>query len=159
VLGRLLARLTIAAGGRTPTVWEINPQRRSGAVGYAVMDPDEDMRRDYGCIYDATGDGRLLDTLVGRIAKGGEIVLAGFYAEPLTFAFPPAFMKEARLRIAAEWTRDDLIATRALIDSGALSLDGLITHAAPAAEAMTAYPKAFTDPACLKMTLDWSAIA
>jgi 3-hydroxyethyl bacteriochlorophyllide a dehydrogenase len=159
VLGRLLARLTIAAGGRTPTVWEINPQRRGGAAGYAVLDPDEDVRRDYGCIYDATGDGRLLDTLVGRIAKGGEIVLAGFYAEPLTFAFPPAFMKEARLRIAAEWTRDDLIATRALIDSGALSLDGLITHAAPAAEAMTAYPKAFTDPACLKMTLDWSAIA
>ena len=82
-----------------------------------MLDPDDDPRRDYGCIYDATGDARLLDTLVGRLAKGGEIVLAGFYAEPLTFAFPPAFMKEARLRIAAEWTRDDLIATRALIES------------------------------------------
>jgi 3-hydroxyethyl bacteriochlorophyllide a dehydrogenase len=68
-------------------------------------------------------------------------------------------MKEARLRIAAEWTRDDLIATRALIDSGALSLDGLITHSAPAADAPAAYARAFTDPACLKMTLDWSAIA
>jgi bacteriochlorophyllide a dehydrogenase len=31
-------------------------------------------------------------------------VLAGFYTEPLAFAFPPAFMKEARLRVAAEWT-------------------------------------------------------
>ena len=31
------------------------------------------------------------------------MVLAGFYAEPVRFAFPPAFMREARLRIAAEW--------------------------------------------------------
>jgi 3-hydroxyethyl bacteriochlorophyllide a dehydrogenase len=159
VLGRLLARLTIAAGGAAPTVWEIDPQRRDGAAGYAVLDPDEDGRRDYGCIYDATGDSRLLDTLVGRLAKNGEIVLAGFYAQPLTLSFPPAFMKEARLRIAAEWTRDDLIATRALLECGALSLDGLITHAAPAADAPAAYARAFTDPACLKMTLDWSAIA
>jgi bacteriochlorophyllide a dehydrogenase len=159
VLGRLLARLTIAAGGPAPTVWEIDPQRQDGAAGYAVLGPDADPRRDYGCIYDATGDASLLDALVGRIAKGGEIVLAGFYAEPLTFAFPPAFMKEARIRVAAEWTRDDLIATRALIESGALNLDGLVSHSAPAAEAATAYPKAFTDPACLKMTLDWSAIA
>jgi hypothetical protein len=28
----------------------------------------------------------------------------------------------------------------------------------PAAEAGAAYPQAFTDPACLKMTLDWGAI-
>jgi 3-hydroxyethyl bacteriochlorophyllide a dehydrogenase len=159
VLGRLLARLTIAAGGPAPMVWEINPQRQRGATGYPVLGPDADPRRDYGCIYDATGDASLLDALVGRIAKGGEIVLAGFYAEPLTFAFPPAFMKEARIRVAAEWTRDDLIATRALIESGALTLDGLVSHSAPAAEAATAYPKAFSDPACLKMTLDWSAIA
>lgn len=159
VLGRLLARLTIAAGGPAPTVWEIDPGRQGGAAGYAVLDAQADPRRDYGCIYDATGDAGLLNTLMGRIAKGGEIVLAGFYAEPLTFAFPPAFLKEARLRVAAEWTRDDLIATRALIESGALNLDGLITHSAPAAEAASAYPQAFTDPACLKMTLTWGAIA
>lgn len=159
VLGRLLARLTIAAGAPAPTVWEINPMREGGATGYPVLHPDADPRHDYGCIYDATGDAGLLDTLMGRIARGGEIVLAGFYAAPLSFAFPPAFMKEARLRIAAEWTRDDLIATRALIESGALNLDGLVTHSAPAAEATAAYPKAFTDPACLKMTLDWGAIA
>ena len=46
----------------------------------------------------------LIDTLIGRLAKGGEIALAGFYESPLSFAFPPAFMREARLRIAAELT-------------------------------------------------------
>ena len=33
VLGRLLARLTIAAGAPAPTVWEIDPDRQSGADG------------------------------------------------------------------------------------------------------------------------------
>ncbi|MBM3612145.1 MAG: chlorophyll synthesis pathway protein BchC, partial [Alphaproteobacteria bacterium] len=114
---------------------------------------------DYRAIYDASGDAGLIDTLIGRLAKGGEIVLAGFYAEPLRFAFPPAFLREARLRIAAEWAPEDLVATRALIESGALSLAGLITHRRPAADAPAAYEVAFTDPHCLKMILDWSGCA
>lgn len=158
VLGRLLARLTIAAGAPAPTVWEVDPARTGGAPGYEVVHPDADPRRDYRSIYDASGNGALLNDLITRIAKGGEIVLAGFYTQPLSFAFPPAFMKEARFRVAAEWTRDDLIATRALIDAGALSLSGLVTHTAAAAEAPEAYRTAFGDPACLKMILDWGAV-
>ena len=42
---------------------------------------------------------------------------------------------------------------------GALSLDGLITHEVPAAEAPTAYTTAFEDPACLKMILNWEQAA
>ncbi|KAA9006847.1 chlorophyll synthesis pathway protein BchC [Histidinibacterium aquaticum] len=155
VLGRLLARLTIAAGAPAPTVWEIDPGRMGGAEGYTVMRPEKDDRRDYRTIYDASGRGDLLNDWIARLAKGGEVVLAGFYSEPLGFAFPPAFMKEARLRIAAEWTADDLVATRALVESGALSLSGLITHRRQADHAAEAYPTAFTDPACLKMILDW----
>jgi 3-hydroxyethyl bacteriochlorophyllide a dehydrogenase len=159
VLGRLLARLTIAAGGPAPIVWETSPRRQAGATGYEVLHPDADPRRDYRAIYDASGDGRLIDTLIGRLAKGGEIVLAGFYTQPLSFAYPPAFMKEARIRIAAEWAPEDMVATRALIDAGALSLAGLVTHRSAAAGAEAAYATAFTDPDCLKMILDWSAVA
>lgn len=159
VLGRLLARLTIAAGAPAPTVWEIDPTRATGAQGYEVIHPDADPRRDYRAIYDASGRADLLNTLVTRLAKGGEIVLAGFYTDPLSFAFPPAFMKEARFRIAAEWAPDDMTATRALVESGALLLSDLITHRRPAAEAAVAYETAFSDPACLKMILDWKAAA
>lgn len=158
-LGRLLARLTIAAGAPAPTVWDTNPARRDGAVGYQVIDPAEDTRRDYKAIYDASGAKGLLDQLVMRLAKGGEVVLAGFYTEPVAFAFPPAFMKEARFRIASEWNADDLTATRALIESGALSLSGLITHTRRAADAAGAYEQAFDDASCLKMILDWSGYA
>ncbi len=159
VLGRLLARLTIAAGAPAPTVWEIDADRATGALGYEVIHPDDDPRRDYRAIYDASGNGALLNTLITRICKGGEVVLAGFYTEPIQFAFPPAFMKEARLRIAAEWSRDDLAATRALVECGALSLAGLITHEVAAKDAAGAYRTAFEDPACLKMILNWGAEA
>lgn len=158
VLGRLLARLTIAAGGAPPTVWETRKDRYDGG-GYAVVHPDDDDRRDYRAIYDASGDSGLLDTLIGRLAKGGEIVLAGFYERPLQFAFPPAFMREARIRIAAEWRPEDIEATATLIDAGALSLDGLISHHHPAGQATEAYPAAFGDPDCLKMILDWRGCA
>jgi 3-hydroxyethyl bacteriochlorophyllide a dehydrogenase len=158
-LGRLLARLTVAAGAPAPPVWETTPARRDGAIGYDCIDPETDTRRDYRAIYDASGAKGLLDTLIPRLARGGEVVLAGFYTEPVAFAFPPAFMKEARIRIASEWQPDDLVATRALIESGALSLAGLITHTRPAADAPDAYRTAFNDAACLKMILDWKGTA
>ena len=157
VLGRLLARLSIATGGEAPVVWERDPARADGASGYAVLDPAADPRRDYRVICDASGDSHLLDSLIARLGPGGEIVLAGFYSEPLSFSFPPAFMREARLRVAAEWRRQDLISVRDLIDGGKLSLDGLITHREPVKRAAAAYGIAFGDAACLKMVLGWSA--
>jgi 3-hydroxyethyl bacteriochlorophyllide a dehydrogenase len=157
VLGRLLARIAIAAGAPAPTVWERNPQRADGATGYAVVDPDQDPRRDYRSICDCSGDASLLDALIARLAPGGEIVLAGFYSEALSFAFPPAFMREARIRIAAQWQPADLVAVKSLAESGALSLDGLITHRSEPAAADAAYRTAFGDPGCLKMVLDWRA--
>ena len=158
VLGRLLARISIAVRNDPPVVWEKNPARVGGAVGYGVLDPEHDTRRDYKSIYDVSGDAGLLDSLIGRIAPGGEIVLAGFYSETLSFAFPPAFMREAHIRVAAEWQPADLVATRALIESGRLSLDGLITHHHDARDAPDAYRTAFEDSACLKMVLHWSSI-
>ena len=156
ILGHLLARIIIASGAPAPTVWEVNPARREG-VGYDVVDPASDERRDYRTICDASGMADALDLLIPRLAKGGEIVLAGFY-DRLSFAFPAAFMREARLRIAAEFTPADIAATTALVAHGKLKLGGLISHARPASEAAEAYPQAFTDPDCLKMVLDWRQI-
>ena len=154
VLGRMLARLAVAAGA-SPTVWETNADRRTGEHGYRVVDPSADTRRDYRCICDVSGAAALLDTLIARLAPGGEVVLAGFYDTPLSFVFPPAFMREARIRVAAQWQPADLFAVRDMAGSGALSLDGLITHHSAAHAADSAYRTAFGDPACLKMTLDW----
>lgn len=159
VLGRLLARLTLPEVDEPPTVWETDPRRAKGAAGYQVVDPSDDPRRDYRSIYDVSGDPTLLDTLIQRLAPGGEIVLAGFYSEPLSFAFPPAFMREARIRVAAEWRDDDLRAAKGLVEWRHLSLEGLITHRSDVAQADAAYRTAFNDPSCLKMILDWRGSA
>lgn len=159
VLGRLLARLVVAAGAPPPTVWETEAHRATGAQGYPVLHPDADPRRDYRHVCDMSGDPQILDRLIARLAPGGEIVLAGFYSEPLSFQFPPAFMREAQIRVAAEWKPADMQAVRQLVEDGRLSLDGLITHRAAASDAERAYRTAFGSPDCLKMVLDWRARA
>ena len=156
-LGRLLARLVCASGAR-PVVWETDAARRHGAAGYDVVDPAEDARRDYRCVVDASGNADVLDACVARLAPGGTVVLAGFY-DRLSFAFPPAFMREARILIAAQFTPADTAAVLLLLEAGALSLDGLVSHHAPASRAEDAYRTAFSDAACLKMVLDWRDFA
>jgi 3-hydroxyethyl bacteriochlorophyllide a dehydrogenase len=155
IMGRLLARMTIAAGMPAPTVWEINPARQASSEGYKVIDPRDDQRRDYKSIYDVSGDSTLLDKLIEHLSPGGEIVLAGFYTKDLSLNFAKAFMKEPQIRVAAQWKRCDLDAVSLLLKTGRLSLDGLITHASSPAQAQSAYEDAFCEPDCLKMILDW----
>jgi len=155
VLGRLIARLLVALGRDDVVVWETSPARHSGAQGYQVISPDDDERRDYRSIVDVSGANDLLDTLVGRLAPGGEIVLAGFYDQPLSFTFPPAFMREAAFAVAAEWQPSDLEAVLALVNDGEFSLAGLITHRESPDAAEAAYTTAFESVECLKMILDW----
>ena len=159
VLGRLVARIAALRSPVPPVVWETNAARRAGALGYEVIDPASDPRRDYAGICDVSGDGALLNTLISRLAPRGEIVLAGFYSAPLSFDFAPAFMREASLRTAAQWQEADLVAVRRLCESGELGLDGLITHRAGASDAQGAYRTAFGDPECLKMVIDWRKAA
>ncbi|MEM1020777.1 MAG: chlorophyll synthesis pathway protein BchC [Pseudomonadota bacterium] len=159
VLGRLLARITLALGGPAPVVWDIDAARRDGARGYDVRDPSDDAGRTYNTIYDVSGASGILDQLIQHVSPAGEIVLAGFYSGRVDFAFPPAFMKEARMRVAAEWKPADMEAVLALLDQGRLSLSGLVTHEAECTDAARAYDQAFNDPTCLKMVLNWSAEA
>jgi bacteriochlorophyllide a dehydrogenase len=155
-LGRLLARLLAnRTDAPPPVVWETNPIRRDGAERYPVVSPDDDPDRAYGTIYDVSGDPSILNVLLPRLRRGGEVVLAGFYHEPVHFDFAPAFMREATIRVAAEWQPTDLREVLARMGTGRLSLDGLVTHRQVAAGAPEAYQVAFDDPHCVKMVLDW----
>ena len=124
-------------------------------MGYSVVHPDDDPRKDYKAIYDVSGDASILNSLIMRLSPGGEVVLAGFYKQDIGFAFAPAFMREAEIRVAAQWKKQDLLDVTALVESGALSLEGLITHTFPVSKAQEAYKLAFSDPQCLKMMIDW----
>jgi 3-hydroxyethyl bacteriochlorophyllide a dehydrogenase len=154
VLGRLIARIA-ACLGKSPVVWETNQQRVDGANAYQVIHPKDDDRHDYGIICDASGDVHLLNQLITRIRKQGEIILAGFYDESISFMFAPAFMREMKMRIAAQWLPSDLEAVCKLVQEKKLSLDNLITHESIPQDAEKAYQTAFTDKQCLKMILNW----
>lgn len=165
VLGRLIARVSIALGNPAPTVHEVREERESTSEydvahpsEYDVAHPDADTRRDYRAIIDASGDHDIIDKSVARLSKGGAVTLAGFYGARMSFAFPAAFMREASIKIAAEWAADDMASVLWLIDEGALDLSGLISHRASPNEAADAYATAFTDPTCLKMVLDWESV-
>ncbi len=158
VLGRLLARIAVLDGG-SPVVWETNPARRSGAMGYRCIDPADDDTSRYHRICDVSGAADHFDRLISRLAPGGELVLAGFYEGDISFSFVPAFLREARLRVAAQWQSADLIAVARLVEDGRLQLDGLISHEVSALDADAAYRQAFEDRDCLKMVLDWRAVS
>ena len=155
IMGRLLARMVVAAGKPAPVVWETQAVRQSGALGYGVIHPDEDARKDYRCICDVSGDSGILNRVIPKMAPGGEVVLAGFYKQDLSFSYAMAFMREASIRVAAQWKKHDLDAVVAMFHDGSLPLEGLITHTEKPDRAQHAYEVAFGDPNCLKMVLDW----
>ena len=155
IMGRLLARMVVAAGQPAPVVWETQAVRQSGALGYSVIHPDEDQRKDYRCICDVSGDSGIVNRVIPKMVPGGEVVLAGFYKQDLSFSYAMAFMREASIRVAAQWKKHDLDAVVAMFHDGSLPLEGLITHTETPQRAQQAYEAAFGDPQCLKMVIDW----
>ncbi|MEO0495787.1 MAG: chlorophyll synthesis pathway protein BchC [Pseudomonadota bacterium] len=155
VLGRLLARMSIAMGNPAPTVWENDRYRRSGGSGYEVTEAKRDSRSDFGCIMDASGADSILNEGISRLATGGQLVLAGFYNQQLSFDFVPAFVREAKIQVAREFQPEDIRAALNLVKEGKLMLADLITHRAHAEDARSAYDTAFRDSGCVKMILDW----
>jgi 3-hydroxyethyl bacteriochlorophyllide a dehydrogenase len=105
--------------------------RRAARTGYRVHRPGRRHRAaTTASIYDVSGDCAHPRRRHARGSRhGGEVVLAGFYSEPLQFDFAPAFMREAqhphRRRVEA---RRPAGGASELDRGGRLSLDGLITH-------------------------------
>lgn len=160
VLGRLIARIAIALGQTPPRVLETNPERRRGAHGYDVLSPSSDAAQAPSyCTIDASGDPKAIDSAISGLHRNGVLVLAGFYGDKVSFAFPPAFMREVSIALSAEFTPEDTHAVLDLVAGGQLSLKGLITHHAHPQDASEAYRTAFGDPACLKMVIDWRKAA
>jgi 3-hydroxyethyl bacteriochlorophyllide a dehydrogenase len=158
VMGRLIARIIVAMGGM-PMVWETHADRRSGAMGYLVRDPGYCKGQQFDCIVDASGAGDQLDSWMTSLNPGGQIVLAGFYSQPLQFQFVPAFLRESQLRVAAQWQPADLTAVAEMVQDGRLSLSGLVTDLMPATDPAKAYDKAFDDFAALKVVMDWRTLS
>ena len=157
VLGRLIARVALHMGANDLVVWEQNEARRQTTSDYRVIAPEEDAGK-YQRVCDVSGDAKILDQIFPHLETRGTAVLAGFYHGNVEFAFPPAFMSEANVCIAAEWQPEDLAVATTLLLERAIDLEDLITHRFLAHDAAPAYQTAFTDPSCLKLILDWRTL-
>jgi 3-hydroxyethyl bacteriochlorophyllide a dehydrogenase len=162
VLGRLLARCLIALGCPAPVVWEKQAKRCQGGLGYEVQhhgDNTEAIAKGtvakFGLVFDVSGDTDVINKMVPHLKPGGKIVLGGFYPGNLSFAFAQAFMREAQIVIAAQFTPSDLHAVVQLVANTQLSLSELITHMAAAQSAPEQYQTAFENPDCLKLVFRW----
>jgi hypothetical protein len=110
----------------SPVVWETNPIRMSGNTSYAVMDPSGRWGR--GVRHHLRPEWRPGDPGRGPPApgprgRGGP----GRLLRRTPLHLPPAFLKEARIRVAAEWRPQDLTEVLELSDRGA-PLSGRAGH-------------------------------
>ncbi len=143
---------------RRPRSGRSTPPACPARAAIRSLHPDDDPRRDYRAIYDVSGDPSLLDKLVERLAPGGEIVLAGFYAGPRRLRLPASLHEGGpaahQRRVEARRPR-----RRPSADRRGPARPRRPHHPPRARRPrpQTAYPTAFDDPACLKMILDWRA--
>ena len=146
VVGRLVARLVLAAGGAPPVVWETNPQRTGGATGYEVSIPTTDTRRGYRCICDASGDSEPAGHADHAPRRRWRNRSRRILRRSAVVRFPDG-VHEARRGSASPRNGSRPIWRRCgeLIANGSLSLDGLITHRMDATQADQAYRTAFGD--------------
>jgi 3-hydroxyethyl bacteriochlorophyllide a dehydrogenase len=88
VLGRLIARIVVAAGG-TPTVWETDPKRAPAAPRATRCWQPERTPADYRAIIDASGDAAAIWTARHAArARRRDRARRLLCRTPLSFAFP-----------------------------------------------------------------------
>ena len=157
-LGRLIAKLAVLNGAK-PIVVEANKERRIGNFGYEVIAPTESKNLIGDYVVDASGDSNQLNNLIKLLKPNGEIVLAGFYDKPLSFDFAPAFLREAKIRVSAQWTPNDLKEVCRLFTTKKLDFKDLISHRVSVGSISDAYEIAFNDSSCLKMIINWKGLS
>jgi 3-hydroxyethyl bacteriochlorophyllide a dehydrogenase len=157
-LGRLIAKIAVLNGGN-PTVIEADQDRRKGNFEYEVISPLESKSITGDCLVDASGDSTQLNNLIKLLKPHGEIVLAGFYDKPLSFDFAPAFLREAKIRVSAQWTPNDLKEVSRLFAEKKINFEDLISHRVSVDSIVSAYEIAFNDPSCLKMVINWKGLS
>ena len=145
------------SGGAPPVVWEKNAARRArrGRLRGDVARTTTSAATT-ATIFDVSGDPR--DPRFARAAARRRAARSCSPASTiaLSFAFPPAFMREARIRVAAQWREGDLAeVVRARRSRAALARRPHHPSPPGGRGAPPAYPIAFDDPVCLKMVLDW----
>ena len=86
-------------------------------------------------------------------------LIADVVHSALSFDFAPAFLKEAKLRVSAQWTPSDLDEANKFFAENKLDFKDLISHKVSVDSISQAYETAFNDSSCLKMIINWKGLS
>lgn len=157
-VGQLAARLA-----HNRNTWVAVADRNSRRLTYVTADQivnveteslTDTIQEPVTAIIEATGSMYALANALPLLAKGGTILLLGYY-QTLQLPYMPLFLKEARLLTAREWSPGDLLRCRDMIAAGSLDVASMLTHRMPITEITAAYNIALNDTDCLKLVLNW----
>lgn len=97
-------------------------------------------------VFDATGNPRAMQAGFDLAGHGGRYVLVSVVKADITFSDPDFHKKELTLMGSRNATREDFDTVVALMESGDINAEAMITHRAPLAEVPTQMPQ-WCDPA------------
>lgn len=150
LLGRHAERLALFDIG--PHTWRLHA--RDGGFESQI----EELQLPPGqVIVDTVGSVAQLRALQPLLARGGQIVSAGFYGTEDLWSLQELRNQELALHSVSGWTRPRMDETLKLIASGQLRTLPLITHHFPVREAAAAWDliRTRSEP-CLGVILDWT---
>ena len=138
----LLLVAALAARGHAVTADDPLPHRLSAAVGLGArpVTASPAGAEAMEVVFDCAGSDVSLDTALRLATPGGRIVLVGIpQGDRTSFQASLARRKEVSILLCRRMHPNDLERAAELVGSGSLSLDGMITHRFPLAEAETAF--------------------
>jgi len=160
-VGILAAELAKLMGAKLVAVTEPHPNRLKLSPADIRINPEtEDVSaalagHEFDVLIDSTGIMAAIDTGLRFLKFHGTVIFGGYY-QRMNIDYSQAFQKELSFIAAKQWAKGDLDRVRTLIAQQRLNAEKIFTHQSPVDDNITeTYMKAFSDPDCLKMILNW----
>ena len=166
-IGTLVALVTRAQGARA-VVSELNPARRAFAaeLGFQTVDPESDLVEQIEELTDGVGAEVVFEVsgapaaahVMTQVASiRGRVVVVAIYPEPQPVRLFDLFWKELEVRGARVYEAEDYERAIALLASGRLPVERLITRVEPLERLPAVFDELTTGTADLKVLVDCRA--
>ncbi|MDA1361362.1 alcohol dehydrogenase catalytic domain-containing protein [Glycomyces luteolus] len=165
-IGVLIAAVARSFGGDVVMI-ELDPKRRKAIadLGYTVLDPLEDTvawveawtgGAGADVVFEVSGAAAAVLGAVDYAKVRGTLVVVAIHPEPRPVNLQRVFWRELRLLGARVYQRDDFDTAVALLDTGAIPADALITKTVPLRDIQAAFD-ALTGGEAMKILIDVQA--
>ncbi|WP_205328546.1 zinc-binding dehydrogenase [Glycomyces sp. YM15] len=162
-IGVLIAAVARSFGGDVVVI-ELDPGRRKAIadLGFTVLDPREDTTSwveewtggaGADVVFEVSGAAAAVLGAVDYAKVRGTLVVVAIHPEPRPINLQRVFWRELRLLGARVYQRDDFDTAVALLDTGAIPADALITKTVPLRDVQAAFD-ALTGGEGMKILID-----